>query len=176
MLELIPIDESTLLEVADYKEEFVLNHEIIHGGAGLDLYDDLTQWLAALNDNAHPETLRPNRVTASTYLARRKKDGKIVGIIDIRHYLNNYLLLYGGHIGYSIRKSERRKGYAKEMLGLALKKCESLGIDKVLITCDKENPASARTILANGGVLENEIMHEDKLMQRYWIQLKKENI
>lgn len=130
----------------------------------------------ALNDNAHPETLRPNRVTASTYLARRKEDCKIVGIIDIRHYLNNYLLLYGGHIGYSIRKSERRKGYAKEMLGLALKKCESLGIDKVLITCDKENPASARTILANGGVLENEIMHEDKLMQRYWIQLKKENI
>ena len=175
MLELIPIDESTLLEVAEYKKEFTLNQEYIHGGAGLGNYEDLSEWLNTLIANTQPETLLPERVLASTYLARRKEDGKIVGIIDIRHYLNNYLLLYGGHIGYSIRKSERRKGYAKEMLGLALKKCESLGIDKVLITCDRENPASARTILANGGVLENEIMHEDKLMQRYWIQLKTEN-
>lgn len=79
----------------------------------------------------------------------------------------------GGHIGYEVRPSERRKGYATEMLRLALKKCVDLGITKVLITCDKSNLGSAKTIQNQGGVLENEFLEENgELAQRYWINLE----
>lgn len=94
-------------------------------------------------------------------------------MIDIRHRLNEFLLNFGGNIGYSVRKSERRKGYATEMLKLALKKCIELNIKKVLITCNKDNIGSAKTIISNGGILENEIFDPDdnKMTQRYWITL-----
>ncbi|EKS4345926.1 hypothetical protein UT300001_30940 [Clostridium sp. CTA-1] len=94
-------------------------------------------------------------------------------MIDIRHKLNDCLFQFGGHIRYSIRKSERRKGYAKEMLNLALEKCEDMNMKKALITCSKENIASAKTIIYNGDVLENEISKGERITQRYWISLFK---
>ena len=87
-------------------------------------------------------------------------------MIDIRHRLNDYLLNFGGHIDYSVRKSERQKGYATEMLALALIECMKLNIKRVLITCDKDNIASAKTIINNGGILEG-----SGITQRYWINL-----
>lgn len=96
---------------------------------------------------------------------------KIFGAIQVRHELNDFLLDYGGHIGYGIRPSERRKGLATKMLSMALEKARVLGIRRALITCDKNNRGSAQTIMNNGGVLENEIVHEDRITQRYWIQL-----
>ncbi|NFG24725.1 GNAT family N-acetyltransferase [Clostridium botulinum] len=95
----------------------------------------------------------------------------LIGAIDIRHYLNEYLLKYGGNIGYGIRPSERKKGYATEMLYLALAECKTKGLSKVLITCFKSNVASANTIIKNGGILENEIAESGNVKQRYWIQL-----
>jgi len=85
--------------------------------------------------------------------------------------ISDYLLNFGGHIGYSVRKSERLKGYATEMLALGLIECKELNINKVLITCDKDNVASAKTIIANGGKLENEILEGNRTTQRYWISL-----
>ena len=100
------------------------------------------------------------------------KDRNIfVGAVNIRHYLNEGLLRSGGHIGDGIRPSERRKGYATAMIGLALKECKKLGIDRVLMCCDKENVGSAKSIQKNGGVLENEIGEDGTIEQRYWIQL-----
>jgi len=96
---------------------------------------------------------------------------KIYGAIDIRHELNDYLLQYGGHIGYGIRPSQRRKGYASQMLTLALPIAKELGINKSLITCDKSNVGSAKTIMNNGGILENEVINGDEITQRYWITL-----
>ena len=91
---------------------------------------------------------------------------------NIRHYLNDYLLNYGGHIGDGIRPSERGKGYATEMIRLSLSECKKLGLDKVLMVCNKSNIASAKTIIKNGGILENEFTTEDgKTYQRYWIYL-----
>lgn len=96
-----------------------------------------------------------------------------VGAVNIRHYLNEGLLYDGGHIGDGIRPSERRKGYATAMLGLALEECKNLGMNRVLVCCDKDNIGSAKSIIRNGGVLENEVVDEKgSITQRYWIELK----
>lgn len=154
-----------------YRQEFAQNGETLHGGAGLEELADYASWLQAIRRNASEETVSAGHVPATTLLCLRKEDGRMVGIIDIRHRLNDYLLQFGGNIGYSVRKSERRKGYAKAMLALGLEECRKLGLEKVLITCDKENIASAKTILSCGGVLENEIPEEGRITQRYWIAL-----
>lgn len=109
-------------------------------------------------------------VECSTYWLVNKNN-KILGAIDIRHRLNEFLLFRGGHIGYGIRPSERKKGYACIMLSLALKQCEVIGISKVLITCLKNNIGSAKTIIKNRGILESEDIDNGEFFQRYWIDL-----
>ena len=95
-----------------------------------------------------------------------------VGAVNIRHCLDEGLLHSGGHIGDGIRPSERRKGYATAMIALALKECKKLGIERVLMCCRKDNIGSAKSIINNGGVLENEVLDEDDVLtQRYWIDL-----
>lgn len=103
------------------------------------------------------------------------EDERIYGALNFRHKLNEFLLNYGGHIGYGIRPSERQKGYATKILSLSLSLpiIKKLDIKKVLITCDKTNIASAKTIINNGGVLENEVMEDGQITQRYWIDIKK---
>ena len=100
------------------------------------------------------------------------KDRNIfVGAVNIRHYLTDDLLSTGGHIGDGIRPSERRKGYATAMVALALDECRKLGIDKVLMCCDKDNIGSSKSIINNGGILENEVEEDGNTVQRYWIKL-----
>lgn len=96
---------------------------------------------------------------------------RLVGMTNLRHHLNDYLLTYGGHIGYSVRPSERQNGYATQMLRLTLEQARARGIGKVRICCDHYNVASAKTIRANGGVLEDEQFdpQDGTLTQRYWI-------
>ena len=93
-----------------------------------------------------------------------------VGAVNIRHYLTEEMLVNAGHIGDGIRPSERRKGYATAMIGLALEEAKKLGIDRVLMCCDKENIASAKSIINNGGILENEVVVNGVTEQRYWIE------
>ena len=95
----------------------------------------------------------------------------IVGAVNIRHYLNENLLRNGGHIGDGVRPSERRKGVATKMISLALEECGKLGISRVLMVCDKDNIGSAKSIINNGGVLENEIFCDGVIEQRYWIEV-----
>ena len=94
-------------------------------------------------------------------------DGRLVGFLSVRHELNDYLLELGGHIGYAIRPLERGQGYATAATALALEECRRLGIDRVLITCDDTNVASATVIERNGGVLED--LRGGK--RRYWVDL-----
>ena len=93
-----------------------------------------------------------------------------VGAVNIRHYLTEEMLVNAGHIGDGIRPSERRKGYATAMIGLALEEAKKLGIHRVLMCCDKENIASAKSIINNGGILENEVVVNGVTEQRYWIE------
>ncbi|MDU1413713.1 MAG: GNAT family N-acetyltransferase [Clostridium sp.] len=114
---------------------------------------------------------KKDKVPASLYFLVDEK-GKIYGALGLRYELNDFLLKIGGHIGYGIRPSERKKGYATKMLSLALPIAKKLGITKVLITCDKSNLGSAGTIKNNGGILENVFIEEDgNIVERYWINL-----
>ena len=159
----------TFEQILNYKEEFVLNNEIIHGAANMtDL--SIPEWVEFTENTKKKESLTPGFVTAHTFFAL--DNNKIVGIINARHELNDYLLNFGGHIGYSVRKSERRKGYAKAMLSYTVDFLFSLGLEKILITCDKNNIASKRTIESCGGILENEVATEDRTTLRYLIYKK----
>ena len=95
-----------------------------------------------------------------------------MGAVNIRHFLNEALLLNGGHIGDGVRPSQRRKGIATAMIALALEECRKLGLDRVLMVCDKENIGSAKSIQKNGGILENEVVVNGVIEQRYWIDLR----
>ena len=159
----------TFEQILDYKKEFVLNNEIIQGAANMTALS-IPEWVKFVENTKYKETVTPGFVTAHTFFAL--DNDKIVGIINARHELNDYLLNFGGHIGYSVRKSERRKGYGKKMLNYISEFLFSLGVEKVLITCDKQNIASKRTIESCGGILENEVIDESRITLRYWIYKK----
>jgi len=130
-------------------------------------YHDFESYLESLEVK---EGMR-GKVPDSTFFALDEERNIFLGAVNIRHYLNDELLLNGGHIGDGIRPSERRKGYATQMIGLALTECKKFGIDKVLMVCDQENIGSAKSIINNGGVLENEVEVDGVMEQRYWITL-----
>ena len=159
----------TFEQILNYKEEFLLNNEIIHGAANMTSLS-IPEWVQFTENTKYKESVTPDFVTAHTFFAL--DNDKIVGIINARHELNDYLLNFGGHIGYSVRKSERRKGYAKAMLTYTVDFLFSLGLEKILITCDKENIASKRTIESCDGILENEVIEESRITLRYWIYKK----
>ena len=124
--------------------------------------------------NFHTGRHLPEHLVPGTkYFLLEEGSPKILGVIDIRHRLNDYLLNNpGGHIGYAVAPSERRKGRATEQLRLGLEICREMGINPVLITCNKENISSAKVIRKNGGVLEDErVSKEGLVFQRYWIEL-----
>ena len=150
------------------------------------LFDMMDEWLAIEQDFS-PFAIRRNdyhdfdfylknletgeRVPDSVFFCLDVERNIFVGAINIRHYLNDSLIHTGGHIGDGVRPSERRKGYATAMIRLGLEECKKLGIKKVLMTCDKDNIGSAKSIINNGGILENEVMEEGVVEQRYWITL-----
>ena len=114
-----------------------------------------------------PETWVPD----STYWLVTDEN-KIVGAVNIRHSLTEHLFNAGGHIGYGIRPSERRKGYATKLLELSLEKTKKLNITRALVVCDAVNTASEKTILHNGGVRDDDFIEEDgNVVRRFWIEL-----
>jgi len=96
-------------------------------------------------------------------------NNKFIGHVNIRHKLNEKLSKVGGHIGYAIRPSERRKGYGSQILALVLSKVSELGIKHALVTCDNDNLASAKIIEKNGGVFQDKELVDKVTIKRYWI-------
>jgi len=169
--DLIEPDESRLSQVADYRREFLEAGSSMDGTGPLRRLEDPAEWLAATRACARQETVPAGLVPATQLLCVRRSDGRLVGMIQLRHCFNPFLERYGGHIGYSVRPSERRKGCAEWMLRACLPRCRALGLDRVLVTCLEDNEASRRTILANGGVYESTVLEPEEgvRLQRYWL-------
>lgn len=158
----------------DYIEEFYAYGSEIHGSGGLDRYlkeFSYKEWLNKVQSDIDVANVPSDRVPAYTYFYV-DDDDRIVGMANIRLELNDFLLREGGHIGYSIRPTERRKGYGAGMLLGAVTFCKRIGLNKILVTCDKVNVASAGVAKKCGGKLENEFFSEtyQEIVQRYWIE------
>lgn len=158
-------------QVMAYRKEFLAIDSRMDGTCALNEYDDFDAWLANVRRYSSPETTPAGKVSSTQYLALDENE-HLVGMVNLRHCLNDYLLEFGGHIGYSVRPADRKNGYAIQMLKLALDEAKALGIDRVRIACDRYNIASAKTIQANGGVLDGERYdpQDSTLTQRYWIK------
>jgi predicted acetyltransferase len=121
---------------------------------------DFQGMIKFLLDSEKDENIPENWVPCSTYwLVNDNK--KVIGAVNIRHRLNDSLFNSGGHIGYGIRPSERRKGFATQLLSLSLVKAKELGLHEVLVVCDSNNIGSAKTILNNGGVPDSNFIEKN---------------
>ncbi len=160
-------------QISAYRKEFLDRGDSMDGTGALGRMDEPKQWIEHCLMCKNPDTVPDGLAPATQYIFVRESDDKIVGMLQIRHYFNEYLEQYGGHIGYSVAPSERRKGYASQMLQLSLQKCKELGIHRVLITCNDDNEASRGTILKNGGKYESTVYdpNEGINLQRYWIDV-----
>ena len=157
-IKLIVPTEEYLDQVWAYRQECREADSSMDGCGPLRFNTSPEQWLEDIRRYADPDTVPEGKVQATQFLAIRESDSRLVGMLQVRHCFNEYLEKYAGHIGYSVRPSERRKGYGKEQLRLALDFCKgTLGLDRVLITCKTENEASRRTILSAGGVYETRL-------------------
>ena len=170
---LVKPDLSYEKEVASYRAELLAAGGSMDGTGPLKHMEDIREWLKFNREMENPDTVPAGRVVSEQFIYVRETDRKVVGMIQFRHCFNDFLEKYGGHIGYSVRPDERRKGYAKRMLSDCLKICKSFGLKKVLITCIQGNEGSRRTILANGGTYETTVFCERDgvFLERYWIHL-----
>ena len=163
-------------QIQAYRSEFLAYGGSMDGCGSLRRFDRTQDWLDQVEALKRAETTPPDLVPMTQYIYVRETDNKIVGVIQIRHYFNEYLEKYAGHIGYSVCPSERRKGYATQMLKLVLPECRKLGIDHVLVCCVRGNEGSRKTILNNGGIYESTVYQKERdiTLERYWINLSEE--
>lgn len=165
--------EKYAAEISAYRQEFLAADSSMDGCGSLKTISNPLEWIADRERKSKKETCPEGLVVATQFIYIRKSDNRLVGMIQVRHELNDYLEKYSGNIGYSVRPSERRKGYAKRMLSDALSYCKEIGLDKVMVSCTETNQASRKTILANGGKYESTVFEPDEMihLEKYWIDL-----
>ncbi len=163
-------------DIMQYRKEFLEFHpeEDMGGTGNLRDCETAREWVDFVEAMHRKETCPPGLVDSDIYIGVRRRDRKIVGMIEFRHHIEHPVLgLWGGHIGYCVRPCERKKGYGKQMLQKVLNKCRKAGLSQVMITCDEGNTASERTILSGGGVYEKTVWSDQlsTYMKRFWIKL-----
>ena len=165
-------------EIIEYINEFVEYKTNINGSGSLDkilkgyTFEQALERCLNMENSEYAE--RVGRCTGKTFLLVRENDNKIVGTINVRWNLNKSMLQFGGHIGYGIRPTERRKGYNKINLYLGMIEAEKVGLDKVMLSCDVSNIGSDKTLKALGGKLERtEIDPSNGILTNvYWFDVR----
>ena len=162
-------------QIMEYRREFLEEGGSMDGCGSLRRFETAREWLDQVESFKRPETVPEGYVVSTQFIYVREEDDKIVGMIQIRHYLNEYLEKVAGHIGYSVCPSERRRGYCTQMLKETLPYCRSLGIERLMISCLDDNEGSRRVILKNGGVYDSTVFDpkENGSVERYFIDLTK---
>ncbi len=171
-LKLILPNRKYALSYLKGEKEYEKDKRIIAAGGGTNLFhspEDFYIYKNRMIERRKGINLGKDWVPSTLYWAVVGE--KFVGRLDLRHRLNKNLLLMGGHIGYAVVPSERKKGYGTEMLRLGLKKAKKLCIKKALVTCDEKNIGSKKIIEKNGGIFENKTKNEGIYKLRYWIKL-----
>ncbi|MGS0973782.1 MAG: GNAT family N-acetyltransferase [Candidatus Izemoplasmataceae bacterium] len=155
-MKLVQVNRKYKNMIQDYKDEYLKYDDEVNGGCGIHHYTNLDDWFDEIDKIVLGKSTI--RIQSSTYMCI--VDEKMVGIIDIRHHLPDEWYT-AGHIGYSVRPSERKKGYAPKALREALKIAKKLEINPTLVTCLKSNIISQKVIIKNGGVLIDEVIEDD---------------
>ena len=172
-IKLIPPTIEYKSQIVAYRDEFPNSPNGIEGSSELILAESIEDWLSQVEKNRHWDTVKEGWMPAEQYIGIDTRDNSIVGMLNFRKELNDYLLNYIGHVGYSIAPSKRRQGLGSKMLELALNEARKFGLERVLVTCTDDNVASAGVIEKNRGVLEDKRVDpgDQKLTRRYWIAL-----
>ena len=171
-VKLIKLTKQHEKQLGEMIEEWKLDQEVNHTDSSpwaifKNDYHDFDYYL----DNLECQNPQKGWVRDSVFFLLDVDRDRLLGAVNIRHELNEHLLKCGGHIGDGIRPSERRKGYATEMIGLALLKCKELGIDEVMMFCSEDNIGSKKSILNNGGVFSGTCLDEGEINEKYLIDI-----
>ena len=169
MIDLILPTELNRADVLGFYDEFEKSGGTCIGFAN---HNDYDLWLQGMRNRKDAKNLPDGYVRENFYLCYQ--DGEMVGVFSLKFELTDFLLNFGGHVGYAVRPSRRCKGIATEILRTGLDYAKSFGFDRVLAVCDEDNYASEKVILRNGGVFENKLFDPDEnvFVKRYWIALR----
>lgn len=159
----------------DYRAhgERCYHRELEDRGLDIDRNFDFGEYIRAVKEDAEGDSLRPDRAPRSSFWLVDDSRTVIFGTSRLRHYLTTENEIVGGHIGYDVAPSQRRKGYGTMLLKMTLEKARGMGLKRVLVTCESDNVGSQKIIVHNGGILENEVYSDEdrKMVERYWIEL-----
>ena len=170
-ISLVRPTEELEFQAVEFKNEFFNNGETeINGSELWDKTDNYNIWLEKVTKQINKETVDPNWVVTDTFFAIREQDKKIIGMIDFRQELNDFLKDFG-HCGYSVRPSERKKGYATEMLRQVLEIARKIGLKVFQLSCVNDNVPSVKTIIKNGGTYKRSFEYSGKPASLFIIKL-----